>query len=93
MNANSLKNVFLLFEYHVVLYYKMFVTLFIFHLFKIFIVLATCNGTLVLYSLCLFCFNYCCLMLTVANLDVSNMYFVNNMYFPIVQHILFLCTL
>jgi len=71
-------------EYHVFLYYKIFVTLFIYHIFKIFIVLATWNGTLVLYSLCLFLFNYCCLMLTVANLDGSNMYFVNNMYFLIV---------
>ena len=34
-----------------------------------FIVLATWNGRLLLYILCVLLFNYCCLILTVANLD------------------------
>jgi hypothetical protein len=54
MILNSLKNVFLLCEYHVVLYYNIFVTLFVYHFFKIVIVLATWNGTLALYILVYF---------------------------------------
>ena len=45
---------------------------------------------------CIFCvllFNYCCLILTVVNLDGSNIHFVNNTYFPIIQYSLFLCRL
>jgi hypothetical protein len=90
VNANSLKNVLFLCEYHVVWCYKIFVTLLIYHLFKIFIVLATWNGTLIWYMFCLFVFNYCCLILTVTNLDGSNIQFVNSMYFPI-YNIFYFC--
>ena len=93
MKANSLKNEFFLCEYHVVLYYKIFVTLFIYYLFEMFIVLATWYGTLVLYITCLFLLNYCSLILRVVKFGGCNIYFVNNMCFPVVQYTLFLCSL
>ena len=81
VNANSLKNILLLLlllllllcEYLVVLCYKISVTLFIYHPLKVFIVLATWNGRLVLYILCVFVFNYCWLITTVLNLNGSNL--------------------
>jgi hypothetical protein len=51
MNANSLKNVFSFYEYNDVCYCKIFVTLISCYLFKIFIVLATWNRTLIWYIL------------------------------------------